>query len=441
MAFVTPMGEDVLSEDVCRGFIVKYMCESVMKIPEEAIYKKRSTREGGASAWKPPPRDVYLWTNPLWFGKGSRCRGPHVTGAGPVNGSRYCSCALIEVMVNDETSPSGRVIIAHRFAGNSPLGDAISQMFQSEVWQPYKHLKVYFKGCSTEVLNLPDVWSQRVICWGFAALQMIGATSDEMTTREWPAFRGELSNAGGDGKTFSISGVMGDHMSDVNRFDYTQAAEKLQEVTTDYGEKIFDVTQQVTLRFGHCASQIGPYTTEVDESIPLADTMLWDLRMRCLYLHRWLPPFKIELGDDFELVHDFRELRNALRWHYARVLTNLYGHENAPPDLSGTWPLLRPEHIVTTKREPGLHCGYYLRKRTSEIYRHAFSWEHKRQLSMGDSMQRCNDGSVMPHLYVPGMLSELATVHSFIPVSKWQEHLRNVAWRTAQHVAISLNAL
>ncbi|KAG5191318.1 hypothetical protein JKP88DRAFT_285323 [Tribonema minus] len=143
------------------------------------------------------------------------------------------------------------------------------------------------------------------------------------------------------------------------------------------------------------------------------------------------------LGADYDLLQDFVSLRNALKWHYSLILKMLYRQEFSP----NVWPVLRAEHIAADRKDvrtilrewlsmrPGLSDEHVLARRTAEIYRNALAWEKKRQCAVGGAMQSLQ-GEKLPHLMVPGVLSNLHTVHTFFPCVK-QTLMGSAVWNRA----------
>ncbi|KAG5184013.1 hypothetical protein JKP88DRAFT_262912 [Tribonema minus] len=501
LSFATPIDEDVLSIEVCCGFIVRYLCERALAIPDTAFYRTHRTKRISMPAPRPGlPRDRYVWTNPLWFGKGIRCRGPHVDGSSADTSNRYCCCMLIEISIKDGRSASSKTVIAHRFSGKDPLGTAMQQIFDSDVWQPYKGLQVYFAGCSTEVMRMPGTWEAGLIGGDFT-FKMVAAAPADIVNMQWPAFRSEHSRVGDDRKIYSISNIMGKQQINITREEYLAAAQQLYSATTPQGERVFQLTEHFRIFTGGYTTHQVPYSPDVNEGIALTDTLMWKRRVYLLWRYRFLHSFEVhlsvkfsdafrfsivcdkciegtagdfisskfecpqqlgahilcvhgeddpdlqdrlelarladanyrleqELGDDFQPLMDFRDLRDAMLWHYARVLRTLYGHVHETDDLTPVWPMLNVEHIASSKKQvlailkewfalrPGLSAHpWMLELRAADTLRNAFTWERKRQSQMGGGMQKIQ-GEKLPHMRVPGVLSKLDNVHTFLPCVK-----------------------
>ncbi|KAG5178215.1 hypothetical protein JKP88DRAFT_248298 [Tribonema minus] len=499
LAYV-PLGEDDVTDEVCRGFVVKYLCERVMLVRDGDLAIKRWTLPPRAPAPQPRPvRDRYLWTNPLWFGKGLRCRGPHVDESPPEESNRYCCCTLIEISVRDGRSAPSKTVVAHRFAADTQrLGAAMQQIFESDIWQQFRHLQVYFYGCSTEVMRLPGTCEAEDVIFSDVKLKMLAAAPGDSIVGTWPAFRSEVSRVGDDGKLFSISNPVGDKKHSVTKSEYFAAAEKLHS-TTAGGEQVFALTEHITIYVaGSIITRSSPWSPEVNEGVALTNTMTWKMRIRHLHRFKRLQTFtshlevefsdafrgsiicddcsdehaglvefndperagthimcmhgeddaalqhslqlarvdvenyrlEQELGDDFDSLMAFRELTQALTWHYTRVFKTLYGKDVIGGDFSKVWPILRGEHVADNKKEvcsilrawfalrPGLcNLPWVLNRRSAETFKNAAAWERKRQLSVGERMQKLQ-GEKLPHLKVPGLLSQLDTVHRFLPCVK-----------------------
>ncbi|KAG5182322.1 hypothetical protein JKP88DRAFT_240962 [Tribonema minus] len=304
LAFLGEASGDIFTTSVSRGLFIKFICDQAHALDESFIIKpQRQPRAKPLQADNQELDDegsddgpgAYIWTNPLWVGKGSKCYGyMHVEGGEPMPGSNKCDCKIIEIQL---TGPDGKVTIAHRF-GRQSLGGALTDLIVTEAWQPYGHYKIYMMGCSTEVKDLPHIWDD-TFAWNNTHFKLIAvdpvSPSTSTALEGFSPFVTEYSTIK-DKRTFCVTGITGrgDHeLASIEHFH--EVGERLLQVTDDRGVCVFKIYEQLSIfteKASTCRAFVG---LEARTEPTLEDAAFSDERMRCLQSHCFVPGCNMRL--------------------------------------------------------------------------------------------------------------------------------------------------